>query len=114
MTSRLRLAATLSTLVLLAGCTDSPVVTRSTEPPGSASAASPVGRAPDSSGLGAAKRAAGIADCPTSDPDVPAVADGLAAAGSSAGALPSSPLQPASRPRIATTTVTRRATRTTP
>ena len=61
MTSRLRLADTLSALVLLASCTDSPVVTRSTEPPSSASAASPVGRAPDSSGLAAAKRAAGIA-----------------------------------------------------
>lgn len=77
MTSRLRLAATLSGLVLLAGCSDSPVVTRSAEPPSSASSAPPVGRAPDSSGLTAAKRAAGIADCPTSDPDVPAVADGL-------------------------------------
>jgi thiol-disulfide isomerase/thioredoxin len=77
MTSRLRLAATLSALVLLAGCTDSPVVTRSAAPPATTSSAPSVGRAPDSSGLAPAKRSAGIADCPTSDPEVPAVSDGL-------------------------------------
>lgn len=77
MRPRLRLAALLSGLVLLGGCTDSPVVTRSTEPPTSTSAAPSVRRAPDSSGLAAAKRVAGIADCPASDADVPAVSDGL-------------------------------------
>lgn len=76
MTYRLRLAVALSALVLLAGCTDAPVVTRAAEPI-STSSAPPLGRAPNSGGLATAKRAAGIADCPASDADVPAVPGGL-------------------------------------
>jgi len=73
----LRLAATLSALVLLAGCTEGPAVTRSSESPASTSSTPTVTPAPDSSGLAGAKRAAGIADCPTSDAEVPATAGGL-------------------------------------
>jgi len=66
-------AAGLSTL--LTACTSAPPVTRSGEPPtGTTPAAAP---APDSSGLAAAKKAAGIRDCPVSDEDVAALAEGL-------------------------------------
>lgn len=86
MTSRRRCwpAAALAVLVVLAGCTEAPAVTRSSGPasagtgtaagPGSPAPDSP---APDSSGLAAAKRAAGIADCPTSEADVAPVSSGL-------------------------------------
>jgi cytochrome c biogenesis protein CcmG/thiol:disulfide interchange protein DsbE len=72
--SRRRPAVAVALVVLLAGCTQAPAVTRS-DPPVLESA-SPV-RAPDSSGLAAAKLAAGIEDCPTSDPHVAAVPEGL-------------------------------------
>ncbi|WP_375426242.1 TlpA family protein disulfide reductase [uncultured Friedmanniella sp.] len=80
MTARRRsvVAAALAVLVVLAGCTESPAVTRS---PGTMPAAgmtpTSTGRAPDSSRLGAAKKAAGIADCPTSQEKAPTVTDGL-------------------------------------
>ena len=70
------LAAALLALVLAAGCTVEPAVTRSADGP-SATTVPSLSRAPDSGGLAAAKQAAGIADCPVSDPEVPAVQDGL-------------------------------------
>jgi cytochrome c biogenesis protein CcmG/thiol:disulfide interchange protein DsbE len=74
--SRRPLAAGLLALVLAAGCTSEPPVTRSSTVPAE-SVPAPTGPAPDSSGLAAEKAAAGIADCPASDPDVAEVADGL-------------------------------------
>ena len=78
MRPRLRLAATAGLLALLTACTQAAPVTRSDAPAPSTSTAAPaVTRAPDSGDLAAVKKAAGIADCPRSDPDVPAVARGL-------------------------------------
>jgi cytochrome c biogenesis protein CcmG/thiol:disulfide interchange protein DsbE len=78
MTSRLRLAAASALLVLLTACTQTSPVSR---PEGSTAPATtptaPVTRAPDSGGLGDLKRAAGIADCPESDPDVAPAKGGL-------------------------------------
>ncbi|GAA1426224.1 hypothetical protein GCM10009616_00220 [Microlunatus lacustris] len=74
--TRRPLAAVLLALVLAAGCTSTPPVTRSSTAPSTSVPAS-VGPAPDSDGLAAEKAAAGIADCPVSDPEVAAVADGL-------------------------------------
>lgn len=79
MTARRRtLAAALAALVVLAGCTTSPAVTRSPNTmPAAGMTPTSTERAPDSAGLGAAKKTAGIADCPTSEASVPAVTDGL-------------------------------------
>jgi cytochrome c biogenesis protein CcmG/thiol:disulfide interchange protein DsbE len=74
--SRRPLAAALLALVLAVGCTSEPPVTRSSAAP-STSVPATTRPAPDSSGLAAEKAAAGIADCPGSDPAVAAVADGL-------------------------------------
>lgn len=74
--SRRPLAAALLALVLAAGCTSTPPVTRSSVAPSTSVPAS-TGPAPDSSGLAAEKAAAGIADCPPSDPAVAPVAGGL-------------------------------------
>jgi cytochrome c biogenesis protein CcmG/thiol:disulfide interchange protein DsbE len=71
----LRGAAAASLLALLTACTQAPAVTRSSEAP--PTTAPSLTRAPDSSDLAAAKKAAGIPDCPTSDPEVPAVQHGL-------------------------------------
>ena len=71
-----RLAAVAAVLVIgLAGCGGSPVLARSTTP-----AASPTEAAPSTepaADLAAMKQAAGIANCPTSDPKVAAVPYGL-------------------------------------
>jgi cytochrome c biogenesis protein CcmG/thiol:disulfide interchange protein DsbE len=72
---RLRSAAAVGLVVLLTACTQGPAVTRSGELP--ATTPPSPSRAPDSSDLAAAKKAAGIPDCPASDPDVAPVADGL-------------------------------------
>jgi cytochrome c biogenesis protein CcmG, thiol:disulfide interchange protein DsbE len=73
---RRRLAAVAAVLVMgLAGCGGSPVLARSTTP-----AASPTEPAPSTdttADLAAMKKAAGIADCPKSDPKVAAVPSGL-------------------------------------
>jgi cytochrome c biogenesis protein CcmG/thiol:disulfide interchange protein DsbE len=74
--TRRPLAAALLTLVLVAGCTSEPPVTRSSTPT-SAPASTSSGRAPDSDGLAAEKAAARIADCPASDAEVAAVEGGL-------------------------------------
>ncbi len=71
------LAAAVTVLVVLAGCTQSPAVTRSTTAPTAEAPPASAGPAPDSSGMAAAKKAAGIADCPTSEAAVAAVVDGL-------------------------------------
>jgi cytochrome c biogenesis protein CcmG, thiol:disulfide interchange protein DsbE len=69
------LAAVLLSL-LSSGCTDDGIVTRSPGSVGTAAGQSqPVGT--PSTDLTAQKEAAGIADCPTSDPSVPAVSNGL-------------------------------------
>ena len=70
------LVVALLALVLATGCAAEPAVTRSAEGPPSIVAPS-LSRAPDSDRLAAAKQSAGIADCPASDPAVPAVEDGL-------------------------------------
>ncbi|SDR73085.1 Thiol-disulfide isomerase or thioredoxin [Friedmanniella luteola] len=70
------LAAALLALVLAAGCTSEPPVTRSSSAPSTSVPAS-AGPAPDSSNLAPEKAAAGIADCPASDPGVAAVEGGL-------------------------------------
>ena len=70
------LMVALFALVLAAGCTAAPVVTRSAQV-SAPTAGSSLSRAPDSDDLVAAKQAAGIADCPASDPDVPEVEAGL-------------------------------------
>ncbi|GAA1824784.1 TlpA family protein disulfide reductase [Microlunatus capsulatus] len=79
--TRRPLAAALLALVLVAGCTSEPPVTRSSVAPTATAPDTTVpetaGPAPDSSGLAAEKAAAGIADCPASDPAVAAVPDGL-------------------------------------
>jgi len=75
--SRWRPTVLVALLVLLTGCTQAPAVTRSDQP--SAVTTSPV-QVPDSSDLAAAKAAAGIDDCPGSDPGVDAVPGGLPAA----------------------------------
>jgi thiol-disulfide isomerase/thioredoxin len=75
--SRLRLAGLAGVaVVLLAGCTEQPVVTRA-DPAGSAPSVSVPAPEQPSGDLAAAKRAAGIADCPVSDPDVATRPDGL-------------------------------------
>ena len=74
--SRRPLAAALLALVLVAGCTSEPPVTRSSATP-STSVPATTGPAPDSSSLVAEKAAAGIADCPATDAAVAAVPDGL-------------------------------------
>jgi thiol-disulfide isomerase/thioredoxin len=71
----LRAAATAGLLALLTACTQAPAVTRSTAP--APTTAPTLTRAPDSSDLAAAKKAAGIPDCPASDPEVGAVPNGL-------------------------------------
>jgi cytochrome c biogenesis protein CcmG/thiol:disulfide interchange protein DsbE len=68
-------AAAAGLLALLSACAQAPAVTRSGE--SSQAAEPPITRAPDSSDLAAAKKAAGIADCPTSESRVAAVPDGL-------------------------------------
>lgn len=62
---------------LLTACGSGPVVTP--KPPGApgADAGAAQQAAPSTAGLLATRRAAGIADCPASDPVVPARADGL-------------------------------------
>jgi cytochrome c biogenesis protein CcmG, thiol:disulfide interchange protein DsbE len=70
-----RRAAGAGLLALLTACTQAPAVTRSGEAP--QPTAPPITRAPDSSDLAAAKKAAGIPDCPTSEPGVAAVPNGL-------------------------------------
>lgn len=78
MTPRLRLAAVSALLVLLTACTQtSPVSRPEGGVPPATTPSAPVTRAPDSGDLGDLKRAAGIADCSVSDPDVPAVEGGL-------------------------------------
>lgn len=79
-----RVAALVCALALgLAGCTETPTVTRADLPsagpgtPGPTTAAAP-GPAPSSTDdLSALKQAAGIEDCPVSDRDVAVVATGL-------------------------------------
>lgn len=77
MSWRPRLLTGLAALALLTGCSAEPVVTRSTQAPTTTSSTPSLSPAPDSSDLAGAKLAAGIADCPSSDPEVPAVAKGL-------------------------------------
>lgn len=77
-----RLAGLVCALTLgLAGCTETPAVTRSSAPLDSASAAVPAPSSSPSSSptadLAAAKLAAGIADCPPSDAAVAPVPGGL-------------------------------------
>ena len=61
--------------VMLAGCTGSPVLSGPTAPIVSPSEAEPTPAS--TADLAAMKKAAGIADCPKSDPDVAAVPSGL-------------------------------------
>jgi thiol-disulfide isomerase/thioredoxin len=75
MSRRLRWAAMAGLLTLLTACTQAPAVTRSSE--AAPTTAPLVTRAPDSSDLAAAKKAAGIPDCPASDPESGAVPHGL-------------------------------------
>jgi len=77
MIRRLHLAATSALLALLVGCTPAAPLTRSAEPAVSAPPTPALTRAPDSDDLATVKKAAGIADCPSSDPDVAAVPEGL-------------------------------------
>lgn len=74
---RLAVAVPLA-LALLAGCTQTQVVTRdpNVAPPGQSQAASPAPTT-DSTDLASRKAAAKIEDCPVSDPDVAPVAGGL-------------------------------------
>lgn len=58
--------ATAAVLLALAGCTETPSVVRSTDAPGPMSVPADQTAAPNPE-LGAAKKAAGIADCPTTD-----------------------------------------------
>jgi thiol-disulfide isomerase/thioredoxin len=74
-----RLAFTLAALwltLLLSGCSGDGIVTRSPAPAGTQVSPSEAVSAP-STDLTAQKKAAGITDCPASDPSVPALADGL-------------------------------------
>jgi cytochrome c biogenesis protein CcmG/thiol:disulfide interchange protein DsbE len=68
------LAALLS--LLLSGCAEDGIVTRSPAPAGTESSQTQPLSTP-SMDLAAQKKAAGIADCPTSDPSVPALGNGL-------------------------------------
>ena len=75
-----RLARTIAaSLVLLgaSGCAGGGIVTRSPGPTATETGPSQPSSAIASSDLAAQKKAAGIADCPASDPSVPARADGL-------------------------------------
>jgi len=84
-----RVAALVCALALgLAGCTETPTVTRADLPPGGPSSAvpstagPPTGSAPtptpgSADDLAALKQAAGIEECPVSDPGVAALATGL-------------------------------------
>jgi cytochrome c biogenesis protein CcmG/thiol:disulfide interchange protein DsbE len=76
MRGRGRLLPAVAVLVmLLAGCTGSPALTRPTLPIESPTEAVPTPEV--TADLVAMKKAAGIADCPRSDPDVAVVASGL-------------------------------------
>ncbi|MET0695535.1 MAG: TlpA disulfide reductase family protein [Propionibacteriaceae bacterium] len=82
MSLTLRVCASLAALLLLAvGCAEETGVTRATTTPPAAEGAAPAdqgnGNAEVSPELVAQKKAAGIPDCPTSDPEVPAVDGGL-------------------------------------
>ena len=70
-TLKLLVAAVAVLAVMLAGCVESPVLTEPTAPVDSPQAV------PTTADLAAMKKAAGIADCPKSDPDVAAVPSGL-------------------------------------
>jgi cytochrome c biogenesis protein CcmG/thiol:disulfide interchange protein DsbE len=71
----LRAAVLVALLVLVAGCTETPTVTRL---PNAAPTTAEVPPSVDSTAdLAALKKAAGIGDCPVSDADVPAVSNGL-------------------------------------
>lgn len=77
MRSAVRAAVLFGVLTLgLVGCTETSSVTRSTTPVETPTAASSPGSEPTAD-LAAKKRAAGIADCPASDPTVAPVANGL-------------------------------------
>jgi cytochrome c biogenesis protein CcmG/thiol:disulfide interchange protein DsbE len=74
-TRKLLVAAIAVLAVMLAGCADSPVLTGPAAPDASPTEVVPT---PESTAdLAAMKKAAGIADCPKSDPDVAAVPSGL-------------------------------------
>ncbi len=69
------IAAVLVRCSALAGCTETPTVTRSAHRRAASAPASRAAPAPSSTAdLAALKKAAGIADCPTSDAAVDAVA----------------------------------------
>lgn len=68
-------AVSLATLTLLAGCTESAVVTRKPQVSDQAPASAAPG--PSTADLASGKKAAGIPDCPTSDPAVAPAEDGL-------------------------------------
>lgn len=71
-----RIVATCTVALVMLGCTQPPDISRSTTPVAtSAEASSETGDT--SVDLAARKRAAGIADCPASDPQIAAVEDGL-------------------------------------
>lgn len=74
------LVPALSLILLLAGCAGTPPVSASNTPPSAPGATAPETAGTAAAGTGAlleARRAAGIADCPTADPGVPAAASGL-------------------------------------
>jgi cytochrome c biogenesis protein CcmG/thiol:disulfide interchange protein DsbE len=76
MRPRVCLLAALLLSLLLSGCADDGIVTRSPVPAGTeVSQSQPVST--PSTDLMAQKKAAGIADCPTSDRSVPALGNGL-------------------------------------
>jgi cytochrome c biogenesis protein CcmG, thiol:disulfide interchange protein DsbE len=68
------LAAIAVLVVVLTGCSGSPVLNRPSPPVESATEAVP---SPSTAELAAMKKAAGIADCPRSDPDIAALPSGL-------------------------------------
>lgn len=71
----LKVAVSLATLTLLAGCTEDAVVTRKPAVPDQAPASAAPG--PSTADLAPVKKAAGIPDCPISDPAVAPAAEGL-------------------------------------
>lgn len=81
MRTRLRLVGVACALTLgLVGCTETPSVTRTAAPtaaPTVTRTAPDAGESTSTSDLAALKKVAGIADCPTSDPDTDPVARGL-------------------------------------
>jgi len=73
---RVCLLAALLLSLLLSGCAEDGIVTRSPGPVGTGVGQSQPVSTP-STDLAAQKKVAGIADCPTSDPSVPALVNGL-------------------------------------